>query len=221
MKYRHEQIPRNHHRTFNWIFELELGTENQTDGRPKVHFMKWLRSSGSAQSTYWLGGKAGSGKSTLMKYLCSHTRVQAELQAWSGSDPPVVASYFFWRSGTELQKSQEGLLRSLLFEVLRKCPDIISKVIEIKWTYAVRDPWSRPKEQEPWTQSELMQMFDLFEDDHINSKFCFFIDGLDEYNGDPSDLIVVIQKLARSPNIKFCISRRPLTEFKTAYDLKD
>lgn len=140
MTFRHERIHENHRRTFDWILEPESDTEDQTPQRPKVHFMEWLRSSGSTQSIYWLSGKAGSGKSTLMKYICSHARVQTELQTWSGDYPLIVASFFFWRSGTELQKSQEGLLRSLLFEVLRKCPSIISKVIEIKWTYAVRDP---------------------------------------------------------------------------------
>lgn len=221
MKVRHERIKESHRNTFDWIFESESATENQTHQRPKVHFMEWLRSSAPTQSIYWLGGKAGSGKSTLMKYLCTHDRVQTELQAWSGADPPVAASFFFWRYGTELQKSQEGLLRSLLFEVLRKCPSIISKVTEMRWTYAVRDPWSRPKEQEPWTQSEMMQVFNLFEDEHINAKFCFFIDGLDEYNGDPSDLIELIHKLARSPNVKFCVSSRPLTEFRKVFDVKD
>lgn len=220
MRFRHERIHENHSRTFDWIFESEPDTGDQAHQRPKVHFMEWLRSSESAHSIYWLGGKAGSGKSTLMKYICSHERVQTELQTWSGDDSLVVASFFFWRSGTELQKSQEGLLRSLLFEVLRKCPSIISKVIEIKWTYAIRDPWSRPKEQEPWTQSEMMQVFNLLEDEHIESKFCFFIDGLDEYNGEPSDLIEVVQKLARSSNIKLCISSRPWTDFTRAFDVQ-
>lgn len=220
MRFRHERIPENHRRTFDWIFGSESDTGNRTHQLPKVHFMEWLRSSESAQSTYWLGGKAGSGKSTLMKYICSHERVQTELQTWSKDNSLVVASFFFWRSGTELQKSQEGLLRSLLFEVLRKCPSIISKVIDIKWIYAVRDPWSRPKEQEPWTHSEMMQVFNLLEDEHIESKFCFFIDGLDEYNGEPRELIEVIQKLATSPNFKFCVSSRPWTEFKMAFDVE-
>lgn len=66
----------------------------------------------------------------------------------------------------------------------------------------------------------MMQVFSLFEDEHIESKFCFFIDGLDEYNGDPSDLIEVVQKLSTSSNIKLCVSSRPWTDFTRAFDVQ-
>jgi hypothetical protein len=48
-------------------------------------------------------------------------------------------------------------------------------------------------------------------------KFCFFIDGLDEYDGDHAELVKVLQMFPVSPDIKLCISTRPWTLFKDAF----
>jgi hypothetical protein len=51
----------------------------------------------------------------------------------------------------------------------------------------------------------------------IPTKFCFFIDGLDEYGGDHSEIIRLLSSLKKSSNIKMCISSRPLNMFEDAY----
>lgn len=48
-------------------------------------------------------------------------------------------------------------------------------------------------------------------------KFCFFIDGLDEYEGKPDDIIHLIELLRASPYIKMCISSRPWNEFEKVF----
>lgn len=40
-------------------------------------------------------------------------------------------------------------------------------------------------------------------------RFCFFIDGLDEYDGDHEDVIQLLHDLARGKNVKICASSRP------------
>jgi hypothetical protein len=40
-------------------------------------------------------------------------------------------------------------------------------------------------------------------------KLCLFIDGLDEYEGDPTDIADIFTDLAESDNIKVCLSSRP------------
>jgi hypothetical protein len=51
----------------------------------------------------------------------------------------------------------------------------------------------------------------------LPSKFCFFIDGLDEYEGDEEDIIRLLQSLATSPNVKICVSSRPWNAFIDAF----
>lgn len=56
---------------------------------------------------------------------------------------------------------------------------------------------------------------------HSNVCFRLFytVDGLDEYSGDSMDLVELFEDAAVSanPNIKVCLSSRPLLEFKHAF----
>jgi hypothetical protein len=61
-----------------------------------------------------------------MKFLISNHKTARLLQRWSGAKEFIVANHFFWSAGTKLQKSQNGLFRSLLFQILLHCPEIIS-----------------------------------------------------------------------------------------------
>jgi hypothetical protein len=45
-------------------------------------------------------------------------------------------------------------------------------------------------------------------------KFCFFIDGLDEYEGKPGDIIRLIELLKSTLQVKICVSSRPWNEFE-------
>jgi hypothetical protein len=63
-----------------------------------------------------------------MKYICDHERTLGALRTWAGPEKLVTANYFFWNAGLPMQKSQKGLLQSLLYQVLRSCPDLIQKI---------------------------------------------------------------------------------------------
>ena len=205
MRMREASITEAHERTFEWIFE------DQRVSRPQVKFKEWL---GYGNDIYWIAGKAGSGKSTLMKYLVSEPRTESILQTWAGNETLVVAKFFFWNAGSVLQKSQEGLLRSLLHEVLSQCPQLMESVCPSRWrSFDLRDTYS-----EPWTKDELIESFDLLSRvPDVSSKFCFFIDGLDEYQGDHFDLIQTVRRLAASSSIKICLSSRHWEEFMDAF----
>lgn len=47
-----------------------------------------------------------------------------------------------------------------------------------------------------------------------NKKFCFLIDGLDEYDGDHYDIIDIMQDMVKAPHVKICLSSRPRNCFK-------
>ncbi len=64
IKHREETIKEAHARTFRWIFEPDVSDKAV---RRWHSFVEWLA---SGQGTYWISGKAGSGKSTLMN--CIH-----------------------------------------------------------------------------------------------------------------------------------------------------
>jgi hypothetical protein len=50
------------------------------------------------------------------------------LERWAGNNTLIIPRLFFWRSGDELQNSLTGLYRSILFEVLKECPELIPLV---------------------------------------------------------------------------------------------
>ena len=197
---RHEGITMAHAETFEWVFK-----QRTPDDLHAVHFVNWLK---SGSGIYWVRGKPGSGKSTLMKFLRPHQETVKSLLAWSRGEKLVISTHFFWNAGSDLQKSQLGLYRTLLFDILLQCPEMISDVEQLLGS--TEDPYN------PWSPSVLCSALQLVTTD-LPVRFCFFIDGLDEYEGTHAQLIEVIKKIALSPKIKICASSRPWTCFLDAF----
>lgn len=84
---REQQISASCSTTFLWIF--------QDDTSP---FKDWLRFS---NDIFWVCGKAGYGKSTLMKFLALHDETQRHLKLRAGDFEPVIGHYF---SGVPAQR---------------------------------------------------------------------------------------------------------------------
>jgi len=209
MKARQENIAETYANTFKWMFSSE--SPGQPAKHVQIHLVEWLS---REDGFFWISGKPGSGKSTLMKYLCDHTKTRDALSTWAQPNTPIVSTHFFWCSGTPLQKSQEGLLRSLLYDVFKQCPEIVRKVCPDRWEAAAQPG----HEQDTWTLSELRQALQrLCLCCDMGVKFCFFIDGLDEYDGDHSEIIKSLALLAESRVLKFCISSRSWNVFEDAY----
>ena len=199
MKFRHSAIAEAHPYTFQWMFS--------------GNFVDWLKSN---ESIYWISGKPGSGKSTLIKHLIDNPETVGNLRSWSQTTPLVTASFFFWALGGPMQKSQRGLLQSLLYELLAKCPELISVTLPSRW----RQMGFRELESNSnvWTLQELLEALRRFREYGMTSnKFCFFIDGLDEYEGDHQMLIDFVKELVQSPNVKLCVSSRPWNVFEAAF----
>ena len=209
MTARYEKIADAHAQTFEWIFQDNARHAGSHSGHT---FIEWLT---HGTGIFWVTGKAGSGKSTLMKFLSHHRLTSETLTHWSGTKQLVIASFYFWYAGTEFQKSQDGLLRSLLYEIFRQCPELMQIILPQHW-----DPQSpaRIASHITWTRSELNAAFNrLAQHPESKSVFCFFIDGLDEFDGDHSEIIALIQGFAKSENIKWCLSSRPWNVFKAAF----
>lgn len=109
-----------------------------------------------------------------------------------------------------MQRSQEGLLQTLLYQIFRQCPDLIQVACYQRWQEM--DPESLSK---PWKLSELRIVLKKVADQiDIPQQFCFFIDGIDEFTGDRQDLCQDLVELSQSPNIKLCVSSRPWNVFE-------
>ncbi|KAH7308643.1 hypothetical protein B0I35DRAFT_99228 [Stachybotrys elegans] len=199
MGFRYSKIPEAHLNTFQWMF-------NNT-------FARWLTSS---HPVFWISGKPGSGKSTLVKFLVDNLDLTRYLGAWTNGAKVVVASYFFWVNGTETQKSQEGLLRSLLYDLLRQNPPAIKKVFPQWWQWF--EAGYTDEDIPSWTRQDLIKgLTRLLHGGLTSMKYCIFIDGLDEYEGEHEDLIRVIRGFVSYNNVKLCIASRPWNVFEAAF----
>jgi hypothetical protein len=206
MKVRYSRITDAAPSTLRWMFS-EPGEHPDIN----INFVEWLRSD---ESIYWISGKPGSGKSVLMKYLVDTEQTKVLLRFWAGTRKLAIGSFFLWIAGTEMQKSQEGLFQSLLYEVLRQCPELIPSVFPSRW----QAEGGYQDNPEPWTRLELIQAFARLKSHEITStRFCFFIDGLDEYEGDHAELVDVIKDLVDSSSVKICLSSRPWNVFEAAF----
>ena len=208
MEVREDKIIDAHARTFEWIFDPHVCSSRLP---VRDNFVEWLA---NGNDIFWISGKAGSGKSTLMKFLSHHETARSALRQWADEKELITAAFFFWHAGTELQKSQEGLLQSLLHGILSQCPDVIPQVLCKRWEQCARTQST----SDHWTRAELLKAFsELSHQSRLKKRFCFFIDGLDEYDGDHSEVVDLVQGFATSKDIKICVSSRPWNVFTRAF----
>ncbi|KAI1422272.1 hypothetical protein F5Y12DRAFT_717505 [Xylaria sp. FL1777] len=197
---RRENIANAHAMTFEWISQ-----HPDTETKSVTSFSRWIE---DGDKVFWVSGKAGSGKSTLMKFLVRCPSIREGLTRWASSQKLVTSVHFFWSAGSLLQKSHEGLLRTILFDILRQCPEHIDM---IQHTFELSD------ELQHWQNDMLVSAIKLAVQKSGFTKFCFFLDGLDEFEGDYELLIGLITDLTSSmTNVKICVSSRPWTCFRDA-----
>ncbi|KAI1418454.1 hypothetical protein F5Y13DRAFT_196264 [Hypoxylon sp. FL1857] len=200
---RRNAIQEAHTNTYKRVFDCET-----------ANFKTWLTT--RSAPTYWITGNAGSGKSTLMKYIYEHPRLRASLKDWAGGRDLYIASHFFWSGGTPMQQSQEGLLRTLLFQILLERPELTPRAFPTRWN----DPLgcSQTSGTLKWTVKELLDaLFSLAS--ALSPDFLFiFIDGLDEDGGEHDKLLKIIESLGRGHYIKLCVSSRPWPDFLDAFE---
>ena len=207
-------IPAPHEGTLEWAFD-----DQQTD---EGGVLEWLGNQ-RGENLFWITGRPGAGKTTLMKHLFRNDRIFDYLEAWSGHAPGITSGFFFWNCGTDLQKSGLGLLRSLIYESLQDMIygpleqdlDVIQHLFSDRWEQF----HSYGGGLSSLSYAELRRAFDLMISD-ASKKFLFMIDGLDEID-EASDLVDVIPLLissAKKENVKILLSSRPSPAFQEAFE---
>lgn len=148
-----------------------------------------------------------------MKLIADSPITSGFITEWARPSNAVIASHYFWIAGTTMQKSQQGLLQTLLYDIFRQCPYLIEQICAERWAS------SQPAGS--WSLAELRgALHAVATKDNVGLKFCFIIDGLDEYSGDHEDrfqLCRTFKDLAESGNIKLCLSSRPWTIFEEEF----
>jgi hypothetical protein len=215
---RHDDIDAAFNNTFGWVFARESGLSQWLSGR-NDHF-------------YWVNGKPGSGKSTLMKHLCHNQYTQKCLEDWAQGTQLIVTRFFFNDRGASMQKSLFGLLRTLLHQIISAFPPFAPIAFPEHWKDLRKlQIISRgtAKLSREFSKAEVLTGFyNILEQEEHAVSICGFIDALDEYQGADREILEILNEMyARSrrsdsqhqsvkrQQFKLCVSARPHTVFET------
>jgi NACHT domain len=187
---------------------------------PNPGFVAWLQ---SADNVFWISGKPGSGKSTLMKYAIHY--ILSRPQLFKQGNNPTVLEFFFYQQGRWQEQSFLGLLHHLLHQFVKTFPYLLEVLARFFDSIQPCLNGRRPVDKQPkqdannfhWDESSLKEGLRLIGQCANNSgDVCIFIDGFDECEGDHGKhldfLLKWIETLPKgSFNVKLCIASRPLT----------
>lgn len=194
---RREDIRSAHADTCRWLLQDHGYLEWLDVQRPHRH-----------SGIFWIKGKPGGGKSTLMNF--------AVTQAEKTTENRFVISHFFHARGIDLQKSTVGMYRSLLWQLLQKLPRPwlcfddagLVKDLDIPAESAEDRPvdLSTPR----WTVERLKDLL-KFAMKGVGKQFLFcFIDALDECDeGQIRDMMCFFAELTQNTtSLRICFASR-------------
>ncbi|KAI1414461.1 hypothetical protein F5Y13DRAFT_158602 [Hypoxylon sp. FL1857] len=195
MNERRNNLIDSHEKTFRWVF----GTDDcDVDYTPWDNFSDWLKSD---CGIYWISGKPGSGKSTLIKYIIESPLTKSALDIWRAG--PKILSHFFWKPGSKMQNNIKGLLCSILHQVFLFDTNILDSTLATISSLLVKES------DTDWSIKELKALcFTVL--DSYPSPLCIFLDGLDEVceEDGPLALLKLVNDLSTLANIKICVASR-------------
>ncbi|KAH6637278.1 hypothetical protein F5144DRAFT_570116 [Chaetomium tenue] len=211
--HREISISKRHANTFALIFHEPRTSE---DGHPLwSSFPQWLQE--DSQDIYWITGKPGAGKSTLVKFFAYDRRFAQLLRNWADGSQLLVARFFSWTSGAnKLQKSHEGLFRTLLLEVIRQREQLAIDIFPARW-FLLQSFDGNVKLPAPTVDELVVGFQNLLRATGDNLKLAVVIDGLDEFDEDHRQVVQILGEANAAAAVKVCASSRPWNVFRDAY----
>ncbi len=175
--------------TCNWVLE---------DGG----FGAWVH---SVKGIFWVKGKPGSGKSTIMKHLLD--LIRREKASGLSNVFPVYAATFFNARGSSLEFSRESFLRSSIIQILQQKPELFK---------CIYDHYLEFKEQLSEPLLLLTKMLKiLVRECSSTSRIGLLVDALDECDGPIRELVGLFEELIQISQesghlMSICVSGRPV-----------
>ncbi|KAL8860984.1 MAG: hypothetical protein Q9178_002497 [Gyalolechia marmorata] len=187
--------------TFHWLFDPGV-----------VSFSDWLQHGiEKSEPFYWIQGKPGSGKSTLMKFAMGDLRTVTLLGGTADSDPQwTLVAFFFHDRGSSIQKSFVGMLREIVDSTLRQLPQLMPHAIPV-YKNLVKMQGKRPPDWNLEALTTLMGAITLQRTTRV--KLLLLLDALDEHEGDNELLLQMLKDWVRNVDghyvtLKICLASR-------------
>ena len=224
MDQRREEVERAHKDTFQWIFDgYQAAIENTSASEAlltshsmqskNTSFVTWLR---EENGIFWIHGKPGAGKSTLMKCLMDDPRLEEHARVWAGSHELSISSFFFWKLGSKIQKSVSGLYRALLWQILNDDRSLVQTAFP-GWQTSLSTVDLGPK-------ASKAALDRLMKASAPRNKYLILIDGLDEYEDDRCNapisqdrLCQDLSQMVESGSVKIIVASRPDRAFESHF----
>lgn len=92
-----EEQTKDAHRDLSVGFRSERRKKETLD-----QFAKWLEI--GSDPMYWLEGKAGSGKTTLMNFVWQEARTRELLSIWAGTKRLITPAFFCWKPTAKIRR---------------------------------------------------------------------------------------------------------------------
>ena len=165
---RYAKIEREHHETLNWIWKPKAASG--------PGFLEWLQ---NEQPLFWISGKPGAGKSTLMKFIHGHKRT-LEVIAYKNSQRVILISFFFHELGTSSERTFASLLHALMSQILTHMPELVTHIEKRFRNLKIRSGQLSSNES-MWSDVELQEAFvDILRAKSTDTLVLCLVDGLDE-----------------------------------------
>lgn len=246
MSTRSEAIYDTYGTTFRWIFKKALlgdlsddapddssgdWSEDEYGGvahriaRAECDFGEWL-STDAKDRIYWISGKAGSGKSSLMNLIATDVRSRALLETWAAPKRYLVVSHYFWAAGATEQRGFMGFLRSIIYQLLTIDEDTSHQLFTslqqdkdlLSQNLSFDSSWVMSRKN---LEIILRRICTQLNPTH---RICVLIDGLDEFSDEQyktQDLLLLIDDLlTHCSGSKVCVASRPEAAFQQRYASK-
>ncbi|KAK3382275.1 hypothetical protein B0T24DRAFT_5660 [Lasiosphaeria ovina] len=168
---RHMSIKNAHDKTCRWFLDRSDYRDWLDDGKLSEH-----------HGFFYIRGKPGAGKSTLMKFLVAHSR--------KSIGDKILLQFFFHARGTDLEQSTTGMYRSLLLQLLNRLPQ--PEVIFEALGYS---SWNSGGNHE-WHVEPLKDLFEEAIRRLGRASVVCFIDAIDECDEDQvRDMVTFLHRL--------------------------
>ena len=213
---RRQRLDAPYERTFRWVLTEGSPSETRWD-----NVLAWLRGTDPNDHIYWISGKPGSGKSSLVGFLDETLNPTHHMHPWVEGELCLQASHYFWNSGdSALQKSAAGMMRTILHELLEQAPDLVPRTVTMRRWRSAR---AASRLSDSWTYGELRNsLMDCITCIGETSKVLLLLDGLDEVKDEDDahdNLVQLVRTVAALPHVKICVSSRPNPIFMDAFSV--